>query len=727
MKCSFIIKIIISSIIIGVLLCCIEYGIYKIFWYILFKKFIFGFLVCFILNYLFIRITAIHCIFEWQFPFQTYSLYFESRKIAKNLKIVFKELKSSLLSLVDPNNILIKSEIENIKEIFNKIESLIFNYQEYIHKYGNISTYQNNFYEKLIILNTQMQNSGFKEYFQNMNIVKKNSKIICEWKQDINNIIDSNKQLEISKMILTVNWILEIIDNFILEKSFFFSYNFITTLLFNDTFGNMNFYKIEFYQKFKKYKINEFNKENINYCIITNPNIEIDENNKKLFFFCGPNGGPYEFISKKKIKFYLKKGVDVLLWNYRGYGFSKGRSTFKKCKNDVLIIYDEVIKNNNYKKIAVCGYSIGGVPAFHLSKNRKIDILISDRNFSSINQSAYFLFCGRILYFLCYFFLITNSNTINNFMNSNCFKIILFSSNDFLIRSYGSIISNVAVKLLNSCIRIKDHDLVKCNGILDLIFNNVQKENFINSFLFITEYYYSRKKNYSIFDDLYSDEEDELLIDQTQNKDNEIDIIFKYLFLFFEPFIDVCCDNLNDLTTKNYSYNIKSLFIQSFFTNFIIWGIQKNKYSKEINQRDLNFYNDTCKEILISCNNQINKIITELNETNEIINKIIILKDLFSIFIEKLDQLEVINVTINKSKDTIIIPVSSENNSSNDSFISNDEEKKNDGYEKFCQDLKTIKKELKSIKISCGHNGLMNDDEYEQYLNILIESNFIEK
>ena len=152
MKCSFIIKIIISSIIIGVLLCCIEYGIYKIFWYILFKKFIFGFLVCFILNYLLIRITAIHCIFEWQFPFQTFNLYYESRKIAKNLKIVFKELKSSLLSLEDPNNILIKSEIENIKEIFKKIESLIFNYQEYIHKYGNISTYQNNFYEKLIVL-----------------------------------------------------------------------------------------------------------------------------------------------------------------------------------------------------------------------------------------------------------------------------------------------------------------------------------------------------------------------------------------------------------------------------------------------------------------------------------------------------------------------------------------------------------------------------------------------
>ena len=727
MKCSFIIKIIISSIIIIILLCSLEYGIYKLFWYILFKKFIFGFLVWFLLNYLFLRILTLHCIFEWQFPFQSFSLYFESRKIARNLRTQFKELRSSLLTLKDPYGILIKAEIEKIKEFLIKIDSLINIYQECIRKYGNISTYQNNFYEKLIILNSQMQNSGFKDYFQNMIIVKNNFKIICEWQQNIKNIIDANKQLEISKMILTINWILDIIDNFILEKSFFFSYNFIKTLLFNDTFGNMNYYKVEFYQKFKKYTINEYNIDNINYCIIKNQNININENNKNLFFFCGPNGGPYEFISKKKLKFYLKKGIDVLLWNYRGYGFSKGRTTFKKCKNDVLIIFDDVIKNNNYNKIAVCGYSIGGISAFHLANNRKIDILISDRNFASINKSAYSFYCGRILYFLSYFFIITNSNTINNFMSSKCFKIILFSSNDFLIRSYASIISNTAIELLNSCIRIKNHDLVKCNDIFDLIFNNEQKEHFIYSFLFVTEYYYSRKKNYSIFDEFNSfDENDELLIDQIQNKDNEVDIIFKNLFLFFEPFIDVCCDNLNDISTKNYSYRIKSLFIQNFFTNFIIWGVQKNKYSKVEKQQDLNFYNDTCKEILISCNNQLNKIITEFNQRNDTINQIIILKDLFSIFIQKLDQLEVINVSLNKSKDKIIIPISSNNNSSNDSLIGDDEEKNNDGYEKFCQDLNIIKKQLKFIKISCGHNGLMNEDEYEQYLNILIESKFIE-
>ena len=87
--------------------------------------------------------------------------------------------------------------------------------------------------------------------------------------------------------------------------------------------------------------------------------------------------------------------------------------------------------------------------------------------------------------------------------------------------------------------------------------------------------------------------------------------------------------------------------------------------------------------------------------------------------------MEVVNVSKNKNNDTIIIPVSN-NNSSNDLFISNDEEKKNDGYDKFCHDLKKIKKEIKLINISCGHNGLLNNDEYEQYLDYLIESNFIE-
>ena len=54
--------------------------------------------------------------------------------------------------------------------------------------------------------------------------------------------------------------------------------------------------------------------------------------------------------------------------------------------------------------IAVGGYSIGGVAATHLAVNRKIDVLISDRNFASISKIAYCFPFGKILKFLSYFF-----------------------------------------------------------------------------------------------------------------------------------------------------------------------------------------------------------------------------------------------------------------------------------------------------------------------------------
>ena len=89
---------------------------------------------------------------------------------------------------------------------------------------------------------------------------------------------------------------------------------------------------------------------------------------------------------KKKKNYYKDKGIDVLLWNYRGYGFSKGRSSFKKTKNDVLKVFDSGITKHHYNMIAVGGYSIGGVAATHLAVNRRIDVLISDRNFASISK-----------------------------------------------------------------------------------------------------------------------------------------------------------------------------------------------------------------------------------------------------------------------------------------------------------------------------------------------------
>lgn len=54
--------------------------------------------------------------------------------------------------------------------------------------------------------------------------------------------------------------------------------------------------------------------------------------------YCNPNAGYYEslFYECDWIEFYISKGINIVLWNYRGYGCSEGfpssRSLFTDCE-----------------------------------------------------------------------------------------------------------------------------------------------------------------------------------------------------------------------------------------------------------------------------------------------------------------------------------------------------------------------------------------------------------
>lgn len=47
--------------------------------------------------------------------------------------------------------------------------------------------------------------------------------------------------------------------------------------------------------------------------------------------FCNPNAGYYEFscFDRSIIDFFLNREVNIFLWNYRGYGKSKGTASMK--------------------------------------------------------------------------------------------------------------------------------------------------------------------------------------------------------------------------------------------------------------------------------------------------------------------------------------------------------------------------------------------------------------
>ena len=64
---------------------------------------------------------------------------------------------------------------------------------------------------------------------------------------------------------------------------------------------------------------------------------------------------------------YLNHNIDVLLWNYRGYGFTPGVATFANIQKDSEAVAEFARSQNIWNKIAVHGISIGGLPSCHLA------------------------------------------------------------------------------------------------------------------------------------------------------------------------------------------------------------------------------------------------------------------------------------------------------------------------------------------------------------------------
>ena len=164
---------------------------------------------------------------------------------------------------------------------------------------------------------------------------------------------------------------------------------------------------------------------------------------------CGPNGAPYQIFSRNfRFQNYLEYNMDVLCWNYRGYGFSEGKSSYNKLRADVLELFDEIKNKYNYEKYAVHGISIGGIPCCHLAKNRKeIELMICDRNFGKLDNIAQDLIFGKYLYILYKLLLFQSTDNVDNYLNSKCYKIILNDPKDNIVLECCSLKTLISKKL----------------------------------------------------------------------------------------------------------------------------------------------------------------------------------------------------------------------------------------------------------------------------------------
>lgn len=70
------------------------------------------------------------------------------------------------------------------------------------------------------------------------------------------------------------------------------------------------------------------------------------------------------------LNFFIKKRINVLGWNYRGYGETPGVCTPYNVKSDgESVLYFLINELHISGKIGMYGRSLGGIVATHLSAN----------------------------------------------------------------------------------------------------------------------------------------------------------------------------------------------------------------------------------------------------------------------------------------------------------------------------------------------------------------------
>ena len=114
---------------------------------------------------------------------------------------------------------------------------------------------------------------------------------------------------------------------------------------------------------------------------------------KPTIIMCNPNALFYHHMVNSPnsywLNLFLKKGINVMGWNYRGYGETPGTCTPYNIKSDGESVLNFVVNELCLQgKVGVYGRSLGGVVASHLAATYpdRISMIIADRTFGNLRD-----------------------------------------------------------------------------------------------------------------------------------------------------------------------------------------------------------------------------------------------------------------------------------------------------------------------------------------------------
>ena len=364
---------------------------------------------------------------------------------------VFNDVRSLVISLKELNTI--KRQIDSINYMINHCLDIL---NKIKNKFHQLTIDQQLFFNNLNYLKESINSGNLIKFIdETIEIIEKNGKnsladIPDEERDNIVSKIsrqDSNN-LNIQKILVLLRILIDQLNDYLGEHYSCFSKRYIRNYLKNKLFASIEQFQIELIDKFcvEEHQLITKDKCQIEYILLkSNP----QSYSKKLMIICGPNGVPYQiFIRNLRFESYLQSDIDILCWNYRGYGFSKGKPSYNRLRSDVLELFDEVKNNFNYERYGVHGISIGGIPCCHLARNRKeIELMICDRNFGRLDNIAQGFYCGKFLFFIYKYFFFQSSDNVDYYINVKCDKILLNDSRDQIVLEICSLKTLVAQRL----------------------------------------------------------------------------------------------------------------------------------------------------------------------------------------------------------------------------------------------------------------------------------------
>jgi len=398
-----------------------------------------------LLHILFVRYIVIQIAFAGQNFFISKSIYknigkMQSEHIMKEIKSfhdllsVFNDIRGLVISISQLNDI--KKQIETIQNLINYSLDI---FRRMKNKFNSLTIDQQLFYNNILSLNEAINNGNLSNFINNIiSVIRKNGheSLADIPDEEKNKIIAqlSNRNLNLQQILVLCHSIMEQIMDFIGDIYPCFNIRKMRNYFYNRLFASVEQLHCElsdYYNFEEKHLITKDNCE-LEYIIVRK---DVNSPEKKLMIICGPNGVPIQLFARNfKFDRYLDLNMDVLFWNYRGYGFSKGHPSYTNLRTDVLELFDEVKKNNNYERFAVHGISIGGIPCCHLAANRsEIEVMICDRNFGRLDNIVQSFPYGKYLFYIYKFLFFQSSDNVKNYLNVKCHKILLNDPNDNIV------------------------------------------------------------------------------------------------------------------------------------------------------------------------------------------------------------------------------------------------------------------------------------------------------